>query len=366
MTDTNGSGQSVPFIHLRVHSAYSLLEGALTISKIVDFALASGSPAIGICDTNNLFGALEFAQKASKAGIQPVIGCQIAIDFCDAGQGGVPSRRYDGSLPSILLIASNEQGHANLVRLVSRAYMETPSGEPVHIQVAWLEELANGMIVLSGGMSGPFDELIGTAREAAMARLNRLRGAFADRLYIELQRPQGYDKSHEAKMVLLAYETELPLVATNEAFFLKREDFESHDALMAIAAGALMSEDNRRRVTPDNYLRSPADMAKLFADLPEAIANTSEIAQRCSYYTQGRSPILPRFTGANGDGDAALSQEAAELKRQAHIGLAERLTRVGPVAGYTDQDYRERLDFELSVIERMKYPGLLPHRCRFH
>ncbi|MGB8817900.1 MAG: DNA polymerase III subunit alpha [Rhizobiaceae bacterium] len=357
MTGRIDSGQAAPFIHLRVHSAYSLLEGALTISKIVDFALTSGAPAIGICDTNNLFGALEFAQKASKAGIQPVIGCQLAIDFCDAGQGGVPAKRHDAALASILLIAATEQGYANLVRLVSRAYMETPPGEAVHIQAAWLESQAEGMILLSGGVTGPLDELIGSAREAALARLVRLRAAFADRLYIEIQRPQGYDKAHEARMVSLAYDEKLPLVATNEAFFLKREDFESHDALMAIAAGALMSEDNRRRVTPDNHLRLPSDMAKLFADLPEAIANTSEIVRRCSYYPEGRSPILPRFTGANGEGEAALAEEAQELKRQAHLGLVERLARSGAVAGYTDQDYRERLDFELSVIERMKYPG---------
>jgi DNA polymerase III subunit alpha len=357
MADSGNKGGAAPFIHLRVHSAYSLLEGALTISKIVDHAVASGAPAVGIADTNNLFGALEFAQKASKAGVQPIIGCQVSIDFGDAGQGGVPARRHDALLPSILLVAATETGYTNLVRLVSRAYMESPTGESVHVPVDWLSDLADGIIALTGGSYGPVDELVSLARDAAITRLARLKSAFSDRLYIELQRPQGYSKAHEAAMISLAYSENLPLVATNEAFFLKRDDYESHDALLAIAAGALMSEDNRRRLTPDHYLRPPADMAKLFADLPEAIANTVEIAQRCSYFPEGRAPILPRFTGSNADGDAALAEEADELRRQAHLGLVERLERNGLVTGYTEQDYRERLDFEIGVIEKMKFPG---------
>ncbi len=347
------------FIHLRVHSAYSLLEGALTVSKIVDFAAASSAPAIAITDTSNLFGALEFAQKASKAGVQPLIGCQLAVDFGASGQGQTPNhgRKELASYPTMVFIAANKDGYANLVRLVSRAFMETPSGEPVHIAMDWLEATGEGIIALTGGMAGPVDELIESAHDAALERLARLKANFGDRLYVEIQRQQGYSKSHEAKMVSLAYAEHLPLVATNEAFFLKRDDYESHDALLAIAAGALMSEDNRRRLTPDSHLRSAKDMVKLFADLPEAVANTVEIAQRCSYYPEGRSPILPRFTGSNADGDDALKEEAEELKRQAIAGLAYRLEVFGLTEGYTPDDYRERLDFELSIIERMKFPG---------
>lgn len=357
MADISTSASTAPFIHLRVHSAYSLLEGALTISKIVDHAVASAAPAIGIADTNNLFGALEFAQKASKAGVQPIIGCQIGIDFGDAGQGGVPARRLDAPLPSILLIAATEAGYGNLVRLVSRAYMETPTGEAVHVPVSWMAGQSDGIIALTGGSSGPIDELVATANDAATMRLARMKDLFGDRLYVELQRTQGYDKANEVAMVALAYREGLPLVATNEAFFLKRDDYEAHDALLAVAAGALMSQDNRRRLTPDHHLRGPADMAKLFADLPEALANTVEIAQRCSFYPEGKAPILPRFTGSSADGDAALQAEAEELRRQAHAGLGERLTKNGLVEGYTEQDYRDRLDFEISVIEKMKFPG---------
>jgi DNA polymerase III alpha subunit len=224
------------FIHLRVHSAYSLLEGALTVSKIVDFAAASSAPAIAITDTSNLFGALEFAQKASKAGVQPLIGCQLAVDFGASGQGQTPNhgRKELASYPTMVFIAANKDGYANLVRLVSRAFMETPSGEPVHISMDWLETTGDGIIALTGGMAGPVDELIESAHDAALERLARLKATFGDRLYVEIQRQQGYSKSHEAKIVSLAYAEHLPLVATNEAFFLKRDDYESHDALLAI------------------------------------------------------------------------------------------------------------------------------------
>jgi DNA polymerase III subunit alpha len=352
----SGASAGAGFVHLRVHSAYSLLEGALPIAKIVDFAVCDEAPAIAITDTSNLFGALEFAQKASKVGVQPLIGCQLGVDFGDKTPLTSGKKELVTYAP-ILLFAASHEGYANLTRVVSKAFMETPSGEPVHIKSDWLAQYSEGVIALTGGVNGPVDELMASNPEVALARLNTLHDHFADRLYVEIQRPQGYDKAQEARMVALAYAQNLPLVATNEAFFLKREDYESHDALMAIAAGALLSQDNRRRVTPDNYLRSSADMVKLFVDLPEAAENTLEIARRCSYYPEGRSPILPRFTGSNKDGAEALDEEAAELNRQAITGLEHRIKTIGLVEGFTEADYRERLDFELSVIARMKYPG---------
>ena len=351
----NSKGRAAqPFIHLRVHSAYSLLEGALQVSKIVDFATSDGAPAIAITDTNNLFGALEFAQKASKAGIQPIVGCQLSLDMEDRPPAAPGQRRQLEALPSVVLLAATEEGNANLTRLVSRAYMETPTGDPIHIAASWLETLSGGIIALTGGIAGPVNMALAEHADQAQARLLRLAALFPDRLYVELQRPQGYSKQHEAKIVDLAYRHDLPLVATNEAFFLKRDDYESHDALMAIADGALLSQDERRRLTPDNYLRYSVDMAKLFADLPEALDNTLEIARRCSWFVEGRKPILPRFTGS---GDAAATAEAEELKRQAEQGLETRLAATGPVEGYTVQDYKDRLAFEVSVIEKMKFPG---------
>lgn len=181
---------------------------------------------------------------------------------------------------------------------------------------------------------------------------------FGDRLYVELERVGAYDRAIEQASIDLAYAHQLPLVATNEAFFSSREDYEAHDALLAIADGSVVAADNRRRLSPDNYLKSQAEMAALFSDLPEAIDNTVEIALRCSYYPQTRKPILPRFTGGDvADADAVEKAEAAELARQAWEGLEKRLAVHGPTAGHTEEQYRERLAFELGIIERMKFPG---------
>lgn len=355
-----GNEASAPgFIHLRVHSAYSLLEGALQIGKIIAHAVGDHAPAIGITDTNNLFGALEFAQKAVKDGVQPIVGCQLDIGFGDSGDDNRHASRRDAlGLAPIVLIAATEEGYANLVRLVSRAYLETPSGDPVHIEAGWLEKHSQGLIALTGGALGPIGRALAAERpDRALQRLEYLQSLFGDRLYIELQRPAGYDRALEARMVELAYAKALPLVATNEAFFLKSADYEAHDALLAIADGQLLSSDDRRRLTPDHYLKSQSEMAALFADLPEALENTVEIARRCSWYPEIRKPILPRFTGDAGNPEAALQAEADELARQARKGLEERIATLGMADGYTREQYAERLEYEISIIQRMGFPG---------
>ncbi|TIN41793.1 MAG: DNA polymerase III subunit alpha, partial [Mesorhizobium sp.] len=195
-------------------------------------------------------------------------------------------------------------------------------------------------------------------RDLAEMRLLALKALFGDRLYVELERVSGYDRAIEKSSVDLAYINDLPLVATNEAFFSSRDDYEAHDALIAIAEGSVVAVDNRRRLSPDNFLRGQADMARLFADLPEAIDNTVEIALRCSYYPKTRNPILPRFAGGDvADADAAVKAEAQELARQAHEGLEARLAAHGLAPGYAVEQYRERLEFELGIIEKMKFPG---------
>jgi len=347
------------FVHLRVHSAYSLLEGALPLGKIIKQAIADEAPAIAVTDTNNLFGALEFAQKASKDGLQPIIGCQVDIAFGDHSDNGRSvNRRVALDLAPIVLLAATEEGYANIVRLVSRAFMDTPAGDPVHIDASWLPPLSKDVIILSGGALGPIGRAFAADRpDRAETRLAFLRETFGDRLYVELQRQAGYDRALEAKTVALAYEMDLPLVATNEAFFLKAEDFEAHDALLAIAEGQILSNDDRRRLTPDHHLKSRAEMTALFADLPEALDNTVEIAERCSWYTQTRAPILPRFTGESDDPEAAVQEEADELARQAREGLKMRLETIGLAEGYTTEQYAERLEYEIGIITRMKFPG---------
>jgi DNA polymerase-3 subunit alpha len=352
-----GEAASPQFVHLRVHSAYSLLEGALPLKKILSKAVADNQPAIAVTDTNNLFVALEFAQKAMGEGLQPIIGCQVSIDMED--QADDKRSHQLAKLPAIVLLASTAAGYERLVDLVSRAYLGGEGHGAVHICRPWLDEVGTeGLIALTGAAGGPVDMALRDGNATvAKARLLGLKEAFGDRLYVELQRHGSYDRRHEHKMVSLAYEHDVPLVATNEAFFPARDDYDAHDALMAVAHNAIVSDDSRFRLTPDHYLKSRAEMAALFADLPEALESTVEIARRCSFILDTRKPILPRFTDATGDQEEAERAEADELRRQAVEGLENRIASLGMTPGYTEQDYRERLDFELGVIERMKFPG---------
>jgi DNA polymerase-3 subunit alpha len=356
-SESEDLGATPQFVHLRVHSAYSLLEGALPLKKILSKAIADNQPAIAVTDTNNLFVALEFAQKSIGDGIQPIIGCQLSIDMEDQ-----PDERRNGhlaKLPAIVVLAANAKGYERLVDLVSRAYLDGEGQAATHICRAWLEDGGTeGLIALTGAAGGPVDVAMKDGNTVlAKARLLSLKQAFGDRLYIELQRHGTYDRRHEQRMIDLAYDQDVPLVATNEAFFPGQSDYDAHDALMAVAHNAIVSDDTRFRLTPDHYLKSRAEMAKLFADLPEALDNTVEIAKRCSFILKTRSPILPRFTGATDDPAEAERAETAELRRQSVEGLENRMAELGITAGFTEQDYRERLDFELGVIEKMKFPG---------
>ncbi len=286
-----------PFVHLHVHSSYSLLEGALKIGRLADLAKADSQPALAITDTDNMFGALEFSEKLASSGIQPIVGCCLAIDFGDLPRDP-RNPVHNRALPRIVLLAANGEGYRRLMQLSSRAYLETPSNEAAHIQAAWLEGETAGIIALTGGMSGPLDQAIGAGRlDLAQARALRLRELFGERLYVELQRhglPE--QRSAEPHLIDLAYAQSLPLVATNEPFFATPDDYEAHDALICIAEGRVVAETERRRLTPEHYFKTRAEMATLFADLPEAIANTVEIAQLCSFRPRTEKPILPRFT----------------------------------------------------------------------
>lgn len=351
--------RNVGFVHLRVHSAYSLLEGALPLKSLIKLAAADKMPALGLTDTGNLFGALEFSEKTVETGIQPIIGCQLSVLFDD---GFEPSRRPvagQKNLSDLVMIASNEAGYWNLVRLVSRAFMETDAGDKPHIRFDDIAETHEGLIVLSGGGAGPLDQAIRAGQGGfAEARLERMAGLFGDRLYIELQRHKLVEEQRaEPQLVDLAYRHGLPLVATNEAFFPKRDDYEAHDALVAIAEGAVVADDKRRRLTPEHYFKSRAEMVELFADLPEATDNSVEIALRCSYRPMKRKPILPRFAGADAEPEAADKAEVAALRDYATRGLEKRLAFHGTAPGLTEKDYWDRLEFELSIIERMKFPG---------
>ena len=350
--------RDVGFVHLHVHSSYSLREGALTIARLAKLAVADDQPALAITDTNNLFGALEFSEKLAKEGVQPIVGVQLGIDFGDEPAPVAGIERPIAGAGGLVLIARNEAGYESLMRLVSRAWLDESTGEPSAALAALAEETA-GLIALTGGPAGPIDRLIREGQaDLARKRLANLQGMFGDRLYVEIQR-HGEEAERETERYLrdMAYRGGLPLVATNEPYFAARADFEAHDALLCISDGAMLEDDARRRLTPEHRFKTRAEMRALFADLAEATDNSVAIALRCSYRPKTRKPILPRFTTGDTAATDAEAGEARELRRQAEEGLKARLAAHPPAHEFTVADYEARLAFELDVIEKMKFPG---------
>jgi DNA polymerase III subunit alpha len=341
------------FVHLHVHSSYSLLEGALPVARLAELAKADKQPALALTDTDNMFGALEFSEKLAGSGVQPIVGCALAVDFGDNDHGlrpGVAPAR-----PRVVLLAAREEGYRSLMRLNSRAFLETPSNEAPHLKLDWLERETAGIIALTGGPGGPLDMAItGGQSHLAGGRLAALIKLFDDRLYIELQRHgTAAERAAEPALIDLAYGNGVPLVATNEPFFATAQDYEAHDALICIAEGRLLAEADRRQITVEHRFKSRAEMVALFSDLPEAVASTAEIAQRCSFRPRTHEPILPRFTVGEGN----VADEAMELRKRAEAGLARRIASHGLARNTSEDDYRARLEFELGVIQGMKYPG---------
>jgi DNA polymerase-3 subunit alpha len=343
-------------VHLHVHSSYSLLEGALSIARLAELAKADRQPALALTDTDNMFGALEFSDKMAASGIQPIVGCALAVDFGDQDHGARPAGLANAArdLPRIVLLAAREEGYRNLMRLNARAFLGHAGNEPPHVKLAWLDGACEGLIALTGGPGGPLDRAIVAGQPPlAAARGEALMRLFGDALYVELQRHgTAEERGAEAALMEFAYAHGLPLVAANEPLFATTEDYEAHDALICIAEGRLLAEPNRRHLTPEHRFKTRAEMTKLFADLPEALAATVEIARRCAFRPTIQKPILPQFTTGEGKID-----EAAELRLRAEEGLARRIASHGVAHAQTEEDYRERLAFELNVIAGMKYPG---------
>ncbi|MFC2953264.1 DNA polymerase III subunit alpha [Marinicaulis aureus] len=338
------------FIHLHLHSAYSLAEGAIPINRVKELCLETGMPAVAVTDTNNLFGALEASVTLAGAGIQPIVGIQQAFDGADFEL----QTPRGGRQPSLVLLAQTEAGYQNLLKITSEAFLNSRSDEGPCAGLDFLKTHAGDMICLTGGYDGPIDRLLREDRkDEARAALEKLMRLFPARLYVEVQRHAARDEeSIEEALIDLAYDLDLPLVATNEPFFPAPDDHEAHDALMCVAEGAYVHQDDRRKVTPDHYFKSAEEMAALFADLPEAIENTIEVAQRCAYRPRFRDPILPRFAG---EGEEAAAAEAMELERQAREGLKARLRVIEPAA--EESEYWDRLKVELDIINRMGFPG---------
>src|SRR6516164_6110146 len=236
----------------------------------------------------------------------------------------------------IVLLAARENGYRSLMRLNSRAFLETAPNEPPHLRLAWLEGETEGLIALTGGPGGPLDAAILAGQShLAELRCEALARLFGDRMYIELQRHgSSAERGAEPALIALAYARGIPLVAANAPLFARQEDYEAHDALICIAEGRLVVETDRRQFTPEHRFKTRAEMAALFADLPEAVASTVEIARRCAFRPRVQAPILPRFSvGADG----AAVDEAAELRKRAEAGLDRRIKAHGVAPGRTEK-----------------------------
>ena len=354
------------FVHLRVHSAYSLSEGAIHIKDLATYCTDERMPAVAITDTNNLFGVLEFSSAVSTKGVQPIIGCQFSVfreTKTDKTANGVNGNGHHSGVletDTVVVLVQNKTGYQNLLHLMHVAYRDTVTAQQPHVTFAELKEHNEGLIFLSGGAEGPIGHLLaGGQNDHATALTEKLKEIFPDRLYIELQRHGlAVEDTIEPGLLKLAYDLDIPLVATNEVFFATRDMYEAHDALLCIAASAYVSQSDRRRVTPEHYFKSAEEMRSLFADIPEAIDNTLVIAKRCAAMAETRAPILPPYDCGKDH------TEADELREQAKTGLEKRLEAQVYKKEMSAEErekratpYRERLEYELDVIVEMGFPG---------
>src|SRR5687768_1118928 len=316
-----------------------MLEGAMEPKTIAERAAMLGFPAIALTDRNGLYAAMPFSDACAAKGVQPIVGAMLAVARPAEIGGG-------GTLDWLVLLAKDEAGYANLCKLVSSAHLDRPLSEEPHVAWATLEGRTDGLIALTAGSEGALARLIAEGQAAkASGYLDRLQALFPERVYIELsRRGDPVEDAAEHALIELAYERDLPLVATNPAAYTDPSFHAAHDAMLCIAHSAYLESADRVTSSPDAWLKDGAAMAELFIDLPEALANTAVIAQRCAIGAPKRDPILPRLS----------EDEDETLRRDAHAGLAERLA-ARPV---TDAEvYTQRLDFELDVITGMGFAG---------
>lgn len=347
------------FVHLRVHTAYSLSEGAIQVPALMHKCKDNGVAAIAITDTANMFGGKAFSKYAGDEGIKPILGCQFYLRNPDA-DNPLKSKGRVIEPDKIILLVMNAEGYANIMKLMKLAYLDGPNMEKPQILMKHFTEHNAGLILLTGGVEGPIGRLLLTGqKEAAEQTLLELKKNFGNRLYMEISRiGLENEKKTEDEFIDLAYKHDIPLVATNEAFFFDTDMYEAHDILMCIAAGEYAANENRPKKSPNNRLKSEEEMVELFKDLPEAIQNTVQIAKRCNYLSKKVDPLLPIFECPDG------KTQDEFITEEAYKGLNERMK----VHVYTedmtpeqkdeiDKTYYARLEYELSVIKKMGFPG---------
>ncbi len=327
------------FIHLRVHSSYSLSQGALHPAQVVSMAAKNKMPAVGVSDNNNLFGALEFSVAAQARGVQPIIGSQIQLE--------IEKETY---VP-ILLLVQDEVGYKNLLKMISDAYMDETLVE-ISVTLDTLKSHSAGLLFLTSGEIGPMGHYLSHGqKDKAEQILLTLKNIFDGRLYVEIMRhhTSAQDKI-EKEMIELAYAHNLPLVATNDVYFGSQSMHEAHEVLMCIAQGTTLADQKRKRLTSHHYFKDQRQMIELFKDLPEAIQNTVEIAKRCHFFPEKHAPMLPDFETEGG------RTQADELAYWSHEGLEERFLQE-KIAEDSQQAYKDRLEHELKTIQQMGFPG---------
>ncbi|ABD69765.1 DNA polymerase III, alpha subunit [Rhodoferax ferrireducens T118] len=340
------------FIHLRLHTEFSVVDGTNRIGDSVKAAAADGQPALAITDLSNLFGAIKFYKAARKCGVKPLIGAEIWLE----GLGQDAS-----ALSRLLLLVQNKQGYLNLSELLARAWTQQGNKAQASVKLDWLKELGEGLIVLSGAQAGPVGQALlqGDVARALDAAL-QLAGVFTHRFYLELQRAgRPDDEAHVVATVQLAARAGLPVVATHPIQFAGPDDFEAHEARVCIADGEILSNPRRvRRFTREQYFKSSAQMQALFADVPSALANTLEIARRCNLTLVLDKPQLPDFPTPEVNGQRMTPDDY--FRYASHEGLKERMAHLYPDAAQRGQEmprYLARLEFELNTIVKMGFPG---------
>jgi DNA polymerase-3 subunit alpha len=348
------------FIHLRVHTAYSLALGAMPVSKLMHKLREMKMPACAITDHGNLFGGKAFSKYAADEGVKPILGAELALHNDDSDNIAI-SKGRELEPNSLILLVQNEIGYKSLMKIFKQYYLDNTekSGIP-QLTMADLRAHNEGLICLTGGYNGPIGYLILQNRQdEAEKKLLELQQIFGDRLYMEISRV-GYDEEQATEQVFLAlaYKHNIPLVATNDVYFFDSDMYEAHDALVCIAEGEYVANANRRHYSPNNYLRSADEMIQLFKDIPEAIENTVNIAKRCNYLSKKVEPLLPIFICPDGKTqDEFITEEAYKGLHERMVAQVYRDDMTPEERAKTDRIYYKRLDYELCVIKKMGFPG---------
>ncbi|EJL80539.1 DNA-directed DNA polymerase III PolC [Polaromonas sp. CF318] len=351
--DSLGPKMPFMFVHLRLHTEFSVVDGTNRIDEVVAAAAADGQPALAITDLSNLFGTVKFYKETRGAGVKPLIGADIWVQ--------VPGKDAGAPAARLLLLVQSRQGYLNLSEILTRAWTKNVVRDQAVVKLEWLQELGEGLIALSGAQGGSVGQALlqGDSARAAECALY-FAGLFPHRFYLELQRAQRPDdERHVVAAVQLAARLKLPVVATHPVQFLTYDDYEAHEARVCISEGEILGNTRRvRKFTREQYFKSAEQMQALFADVPTALANTLEIAKRCNLTLELGKPMLPDYPTPEVGG---VRMPIDEYFRQASFeGLEERLAHLYRDAAVRDQkrpEYVKRLEFEINTILKMGFPG---------